>query len=381
MTINQLLMMQIIYFYNAIKSIDIMFHILLNAYMKNNTSVRMNQQTIAVTKTLFFKHLKNNVSALAIAFMLFLPRSTSYKWQKEYHEKGELALVAKKRGRPTGIGRVLNPKEEEELQRIITDCLPQDYGLNFGAWTRKATSELIQVLFGKSVAERTIGDYMKRWNFTPQKPAKVAYQRDPIKVKEWLESTFKSIKEKAKRLKAKIFFGDEAGIHTEGFNTKSYAPKGKTPVIPTTGSRLKINIISAISNTGILRYMTYGPQSMNCRIFIQFMQNLINSSKGTMVFLVVDNLRVHHGKMVTKWLKEHSNEIQLFFLPPYCPDLNPDEYFNHVLKQRFHSKIQPKDMDEFSGTVGGILRKSQRSPKTIENLFQNKHVQYTSKVE
>jgi transposase len=124
--------------------------------------------------------------------------------------------------------------------------------------------------------------------------------------------------------------------------------------------------------------MTY-QESMNCSRFIDFMKRLIKNANGSKVFFVVDNLRVHHGKMVSHWLKEHKNEIELSFLPPYCPDLNPDEYFNHVMKQRFHSVPQPKNAKELQNIMSKILRQLQRSPQTIKNLFLNKHVKYASK--
>jgi transposase len=338
----------------------------------------MDTKTIAVKKQMNIHHIKNNVATAVLCSMLFVAKSTLCKWLKDIKENGKKALEPQKRGRKVGSGRILSPKEESTIQQLIIKFLPSDFELNFSSWTRKAVVELVMLEFKKNVAERTIGDYLKRWNFTPQRPRKVAYQRDPVKVSEWLTNAYQSIKDLAKKLGAVIYFGDEAGIHTESFCTKSYAPIGQTPVIPTTGSRLKMNIISAIANTGILRFMTY-VTSMNCRLFIDFMRNLIKSSNGAMVFLIVDNLRVHHGKMVSKWLEKHSNEIQLFFLPPYCPDLNPDEYFNHVMKQRFHSLPQPKDEEELRKTMGKILRQLQKSPKTIENLFKNEHVKYASK--
>jgi hypothetical protein len=97
-----------------------------------------------------------------------------------------------------------------------------------------------------------------------------------------------------------IHFADEAGIHTEQFKGTSYTPKGKTPVIKSTGSRLKINVISSLAKNGVMRFMTY-MKTMNCRLFINFLKRLVQSSAGQKIFLIVDNLRVHHGKLVKEW--------------------------------------------------------------------------------
>jgi hypothetical protein len=170
------------------------------------------------------------------------------------------------------------------------------------------------------------------------------------------------------------------GVHTESIKGKSYAPKGKTPTIFTTGSRLVKNYIAAIANDGLVKYKTYF-NSMNCKVFINFLKGIVKSSKGTVVFAIVDNLKVHHGKMVTAWLKEHSNEIQVFYLPSYCPDLNPEEYFNHLVKQQMHSLPQPKTKDELSSILGGVLRRLQKSPGKIMSLFENKNIKYAAKDE
>jgi transposase len=222
-----------------------------------------------------------------------------------------------------------------------------------------------------------MGDYLKRWEFTPQRPSKRAYQRDDEKVKEWINTTYPQILTQANEEGGIIHFGDEAGIHTEQLKGTSYAPKGKTPVIKSTGSRLKINVISSLAKNGVMRFMTY-TKTMNCRLFINFLKRLVQSSAGHKVFLIVDNLRVHHGKMVKEWLSMHKNEIELFFLPAYCPDLNPDEYLNHIMKAEFHKRVQPHNKEELATVMREILRSLQRNPKKISNIFKNEHILYVS---
>ncbi|MDR1084663.1 MAG: IS630 family transposase [Deltaproteobacteria bacterium] len=132
-----------------------------------------------------------------------------------------------------------------------------------------------------------------------------------------------------------MYFADESGIRTEDHKTRPYAPKGQTPAIKSSGKRLKLNIISAISPSGLMKYMTY-LESMTTKLFIKFMNNIIRNSTKK-VFLVVDNLKVHHGKLVQAWLKERSNKIELFFIPPYSPELNPDKYLNNIIKNKMQN--------------------------------------------
>jgi transposase len=121
--------------------------------------------------------------------------------------------------------------------------------------------------------------------------------------------------------------------------------------------------------------MTYD-ESMNGVLFINFLKLLIKSARGSMVYLVVDNLKTHHSKMVAAFLQEKSDRIRIFYLPPYCPELNPDEYLNHIIKQRFHALPQVKNKDELSSVVGQILFDLKRDPKLIRRIFLKEEIQY-----
>jgi transposase len=181
--------------------------------MKRQFELKQTPWHIATLKALFYFSLDSGYSIAYICTMLLVAKSTLYKWSQERKEKGTAALETKKRGRKVGSGRILSPKEETKIQELITSTLPTDFGLNFSYWDRRAISELILLKFKKIVAVRTISDYTKRWNFTPQVPIKQAYQRDPIKVKEWLTTTFINIKEKAQKLGARIFFAEPRSSH------------------------------------------------------------------------------------------------------------------------------------------------------------------------
>lgn len=342
-----------------------------------NTTHESLKPSASVIQRIAF-HLSNKVDVKGIASALCLAFSTAYFWVKRFSTEGIEGLKYRKRGRPTGSGRLLSPEQEESIKGLIIGTVPMDYELNYATWTRRAIAELVKIKFKVDVKERTMGDYLKRWHMSPQKPVKQAYQRDPLKVEEWVSKTFKAIKRQAEKIGAVLFFGDEACAQTHDSNGKSYSPIGQKPIIKINGSKYKINIISAISPSGLMRYMTY-VSSMNSKLFIKFINQLLASANGSMIYFIVDNLKVHRSKLVAKFLEVNSDKIKVFYLPPYCPDLNPDEYLNNIIKQKFRALSQPKTKDELSSVVSKILKRLQKKPDLIKRIFLKKEIEYVSK--
>ena len=142
---------------------------------------------------------------------------------------------------------------------------------------------------------RTVGEYLKRWNFALQKPVKNAYEQNSKAVRNWLDTEYPEIKARAKRENAEIYWGDETGMRNDSQHERGYAPKGKTPVIRLNANRTSTNMISAITNQGKVRFRVFDG-SMNADILIDFYQRLIRSAKRK-VILILDNLRVHHARV------------------------------------------------------------------------------------
>ena len=207
----------------------------------------------------------------------------------------------------------------------------------FALWTRIAVQQLIRKLWGIEVPIRTIGDYLNRWDFTPQKPLKRAYEQNPKAVKKWLEDEYPAIQQKAKKEDAEIQWGDETGLCNDSYHGGSYSPRGKTPAIRLSAKCKRVNLISSITNQGKVRFMIYNTP-MNADTFINFMKRLIKDTDRK-IFLILDNLKVHHSDKARDWLLEHTDQIEVFFLPSYSPELNPDEYLNCDLKEGVHSGI------------------------------------------
>lgn len=226
------------------------------------------------------------------------------------------------------------------------------------------------------IAIRTIGDYLKRWGFTPQKAIKRAYEQNPKAVQEWLDVIYPGIKNQAAEEKAEIYWGDETGVRNDCQHSRGYAPRGQTPVVDINAKRFSLNMISAINNQGLLRFMLY-EQTMTARILLKFMKRLIKDA-GKKVYLILDNLKVHHAHLVREWLEKHQKEIEVFYLPSYSPELNPDEYLNCDLKSGIRSSAPSRNSKDLKKTVIGHMRMLQKKPKRIVKYFKHPSIRYAA---
>ncbi|MCO5247583.1 MAG: IS630 family transposase [Chitinophagales bacterium] len=252
------------------------------------------------------------------------------EWWSDFQQNGLKGLISKKKGVKSEDKKLLSKEQELAIQKMIVDKMLEQLKLEFALWTRKAVKELVEREFGVILAITTMGDYLRKWGFTSQKPKKKAYEQCPKKVQQWLDKEYPKIKELAKKENAEIYWGAETGVRNQCNHGRSYAPKGKTPVKKSMSKKFSVNMVSAITNQGKVQFMIYS-DTMNADRFIEFMQQLIKSSSRK-VYLILDNLRVHHSKIVKEWIDENKDTIELFYLPSYSPERNPDEYLNCDLK-------------------------------------------------
>jgi transposase len=297
-------------------------------------------------------------------------------WIRAWQQGGQDAITLKKRGRGSEEQRLLTKAQEDALKKLLCNKNPKQLKLPFALWNRKAIQSVIYQMWRVRIAIRTIGDYMKRWGFTPQKPAKRAYERSPKAVKKWLDETYPEIKRRARKENAEIYWGDETGVRNDCQHSRGYAPRGKTPIVEINAKRFSINMISALSNQGLLRFMMY-EETMTARVLLRFLKRLIYDA-GRKVFLVLDNLRVHHAKLVKAWLKKHIYEIEIFYLPAYSPDLDPDEYLNADLKAGIRSAAPARSKSDLKGKVFGHMRMLQRRPERIVKYFKHPSISYAA---
>ena len=295
---------------------------------------------------------------------------------KNYQEGGESALVTGQRGRIKGAFRHLSDEQEKKICKKIIDKIPEQLKLNFALWTRDAVRQLIKQETGIEMPIRTVGEYLKRWGFTPQKPLKFAYERKPEIVKKWLETDYPLIRAKAKAVKAEIYWGDETGLRSGDVRGRGYSPKGQTPIIQATAKYENISMVSAITNKGRVHWMIVDGTIDNEK-FIEFLKGLIKYSR-VKIFLILDNLRVHHSKMVTAWVEKNKERIELFFLPAYSPDLNPDEHLNSDLKFGIGSKIPSRSKKNLTNAAKEHLKMLNSAPERIVKYFEDPAILYAA---
>ena len=302
-------------------------------------------------------------------------RHTSKIWQK-YLREGNSAIKLGQRGRRHGGGRKLTNEQELEVKKLLVDKTPDQLKLPFALWTRDAVRLAIKQRCGTDLPLRTITDYLKRWGFTPQKPIKRAYEQNPRHVQQWLNTTYPVIAAQAKKEEAEIHWGDETGVQSGDYTAKGFSPRGKTPVVRVTAKRSRINMISSITNQGKVRFMLYS-EKMASQMLIKFMSRLIKDAPRK-VFLILDNLRVHHGKKVKEWLEANKEKIEVFYLPSYSPELNPDEYLNGNLKNKIRSGIPARNEKDIVSKTRSFMKTLQKRPQHAKKYFKHPAVEYAA---
>lgn len=296
-------------------------------------------------------------------------------WQR-YKKEGPESLAKGQRGRRHGAQRDLMPEQEAEIKKLLIDKTPNQLKLSFALWTREAVRLLIQQRFDYEMPIRTVGEYLKRWGFTPQKPIKWAKEQSSPAVARWLLTEYPAIATRAKQEKGEIHWGDETGLQTGANVEKGYSPKGKTPVVRQTAKRERVNMISSITNQGQVRFMFYR-DNMNSTRLIEFMRRLTKDA-GRKVFLILDNLKVHHGKVVMDWLEENKEKIEVFYLPSYSPELNPDEYLNNSLKGRVHSGERANTAKQLESKARKHMRNLQNNRHKVKKFFEHPCISYAA---
>lgn len=300
-------------------------------------------------------------------------RAVNKIWNK-YKTEGLRSLYNKKRG--VKGGKKINGKQSSEVRNLIKDKLPDQLKLSFGLWTREAVQQLIYDRYGIELSRWQVGRYLRSWGYTPQKPISKAFEQKPEKVKAWLEKEYPAIKRRAKKEKAVIYFGDETGMRSDHQAGKSYAPKGQTPVIKKTGQRFSLNMISAISNKGHLEFMIIDGR-FNSEVFQVFLQQMIKY-KREKIYFVTDGHPAHKTKKLNEWLSEHKKQIEVFFLPPYSPELNPQEYVNQDVKTNVIGKKRPINKDQMKSNVENFMLGRKNNRKQVQKYFHEKHVRYAA---
>jgi len=296
---------------------------------------------------------------------------------KKYRDNGVSAIKTVKMGRPKGSGSKLAPEQERRIIRLITDKDPNQLKLPGFLWDRKLVADLIKREYGIKMPLSTMGYYLAKWGFTAQRPKKKHYKQNEASIREWLDETYPGIAKQADEEDAEIFWVDETGIHNTSNYVKGYAPKGRTPTVSVASEHIRVNMVSAITNQGKLRFHFYR-EKMNQHLFIDFLTRLVNTSDKK-VYAIMDNLKVHHGLILQEWLELNAELIEAFYLPSYAPELNPDEYLNNNLKCEMAKKGCSTNADEVQEKAMSTMRSIQKNKTRVADFFEHPNVQYAKK--
>jgi transposase len=320
---------------------------------------------------------RRGMGFLEIAQALGISPNTARSAVRLADASGLKALAPKPTGRSVGQKRTLEPEQELHIQRLICKNRPEQLKMDFALWTRPAVLALVKQEFGIELPVRTMGEYLRRWGYTPQKPIKRAYEQRPEAVRQWLDDEYPKIAAQAKLEGAEIHWGDETAVINTDVRGRGYQPKAQTPVaMAVGGTRHKLSMISTVTNQGKTQWMIV-EDAFNSDKLIEFLEALIKDSSKK-IFLILDNLKVHHSKPVKAWLQEHKAHIEVFYLPSYSPELNPDERLNADLKHALGSRIQVRSKEKLKAATTAHMELLARTPERVKSYFQDPRVKYAA---
>ena len=300
-------------------------------------------------------------------------RTTIYKWLTASQSGGHAALKARVHPGPEFK---LTEVQMRKVREWICGKDPRQYGFDFGLWTRKVVADLIRQRFGVSLGLTAVGRLLSRLDITPQQPLRRAYERDPKAIEHWKRVIYPILKARAKRARAQVFFLDEAGVRSDSTLGRTWGAKGKTPEVRTSGQRQQVNAISAVNELGALWFEVYTGKP-NAQAFVDFLERFLRYRRRP-VYLVVDGHPSHKAKLVAKFVAACEGRLELHFLPPYAPDLNPDEFVWGHLRRHGTSKTPLRQNESLRVRVEQDLAHIQANKHIVRSFFQAPSVAYTT---
>jgi transposase len=315
-------------------------------------------------------------SETELAQLLGVARETICHWWSAYADGGLDAIPHDRSGRPLGSGRSLDELHAQQIQAAIDTHVPEELGVAAPLWTRRAVQELIHKWYGLRMPLRTVGEYLRRWGYTPKRPRRRARRQDRAEVQEWLDKTYPAIKRRAAREGAEIHWGDETGVSANEHPGRGYARVGQAAEMKVSGERFRVNMVSTITNGGKVRFMTY-TSTLTAAVFVLFLQRLLRGARKK-IFLILDRHPAHEAAAVAAWVSQQGGRIELFWLPRRSPERNPDEYLNNDLKGQVNAEHLPETKAELESNLQRFMNKLMELPGHVKRYFQHPEVQYAA---
>jgi len=340
--------------------------------MKKTDGRKLKHDVLEAIRKRAVQQVESGESPEIVIKALGMTRGCIYKWIARYREGGIEALKAKPlSGRPLK----LTGQNLRWIFRTITTKNPLQLQFPYALWTREMIKELIERKYNVKLSVTSVGRLLRKLGLSCQKPLMRAFQQNPVVVQEWIQKDYQKIKRLARKEEAEIYFEDEAGVRSDYHRGTTWAVQGETPIIRTTGARFSLQMISAITALGKMKFMTHRGK-VNSKVFCEFLKRLMHNAANK-IFLIVDGHPIHRSVAVKRYVQSLKGRLRLFYLPPYSPELNPDELvWNSVKRDVGRSSV--KGPDDLQHKVRKHLRSLQKSPQIISSFFQEPNVRYAA---
>lgn len=339
---------------------------------RNSDGRSIDHPSLQVMRQQAVKAVGNGEAATSVAKAFGVNVRSVFRWLADYASGGQKALQAKPiPGRPQKV----SPDEMRWLAKTIKDETPQQFKFEYALWTLALVGEVLARQFGKRLSKGSVSRLMRILGFTVQRPLYRAWQQDAELVKKWQAEDFPAIRAEAKVAGAVIYFGDEAGMRSDHHAGTTWAREGQTPIVTATGRRFSLNMISAVSGRGELRFMLHDG-TVDAPVFRDFLKRLLVGATQP-IYLVLDGHPIHKAKLVRDFVAAQEGKLKLFYLPPYSPQLNPDEQVWGNVKKRVAKRL-PQNKVELKQMLIGALRRLQKMPAIVRGFFSHPDCRYAA---
>ena len=341
--------------------------------MEKRDARQLDHKTLTEIRVRAVQSVQNGESPEQVVKIFGLSRATIYNWLAKYRNGGWHALDAQKRG---GRTPKMDGNGFQWIYETVTLKNPLQFKFAFALWTCPMIAELIQERYGVKLSRWSVARLLNQLGLSAQRPLWRAYQQNPQLVDHWLKTEYPQIKREARKCKADIYFGDEAGIRSDYHAGTTWGIRGKTPIVASTGARFSFNMISAVTRLGQMRFMVVQGR-VGAAVFLTFLKRLIHNASRP-IFLIVDGHPVHKAKMVKKYLERVPDRLRLFLLPPYSPELNPDELVWNDLKNQALGKMSHTSAIQMKKAILSHMRFMQKTPDLIRSFFLAPSTRYAA---
>jgi len=332
--------------------------------VKRTDARKLDHKTLEEIRIRAVQRVQAGESPEVVIQALGFSRACIYNWLAMYRAGGWGALKARPlKGRP----RKMSGADMKWLYRTVVGASPLQFRFEFALWTRQIIQVLIREERGLKLSLSSIGRLLAQLGITCQRPVFRATEQNPALVRTWLQQDYPAIRDWAKKIHARILFGDESGIRSDYHSGTTWGAKGKTPIVRRTAARAKVNMLSAIDSRGDMRFMVVEGR-ITSEVFVEFLRRLMHNADRP-IFLILDGHPIHRGKTVRRYVESLDGNLRLFFLPPYSPELNPDEQVWNYVKNHGVGKRGRYVASELKQQVLARLRSLQRLPWTIRMFF------------